>query len=454
MSKHIVLATWGSLGDLHPMMAVALELQKRGHRATIATSELYRAKVEDSGLDYFAVRPDLPSDADMPELLRRAMHSRGGTRFIFETLLTPHLRHNYDDLSEATRDADLLVSHATVLAGPLVAQKRNLRWISAVLAPLSLFSVSDPPVLPGQPRLAQIYRFGKPATRLVFQLAEWQTRSWVAPVDKLRAELGLPRGAHPMFSGQYSPRGTMALFSRELGEPQPDWPANTRQTGFAFYDKKGYLSVPGTDETTPDGANSFSGATMPAGEEKGELSPHLAQFLAECDAANEAPVVFTLGSAASFGGAQFFERSARAAQILGCRALLVGTFQNQKFEDNPKIAVFDYAPYSLVFSRARTIVHQGGVGTTAQALRAGKPMLVVPHSHDQNDNGARITRRGFGRDLPLHFYTPERVVAELKALLSDTECASRVAEVGARIRAENGASNAADFLEEQLAAPR
>ena len=63
------------------------------------------------------------------------------------------------------------------------------------------------------------------------------------------------------------------------------------------------------------------------------------------------------------------------------------------------IAVFDYAPHALVMSRASIIVHQGGVGTTAQALRAGRPTLVVPFGQDQFDNGRRVAALGAGRTM-------------------------------------------------------
>src|SRR5439155_21778093 len=130
-----------------------------------------------------------------------------------------------------------------------------------------------------------------------------------------------------------------------------------RQCGFAFSDRK--------DSDRQDGAS---------------LDPDLAKFLD----AGPPPIVFTLGSSAVFDARNFFRDSAAAAQSLGQRAvLLIGDEHNRPTPLPPEIVAFDYAPYSEILPRASVIVHQGGVGTTGQALRAGRPMLVMPYSHDQ-----------------------------------------------------------------------
>jgi UDP:flavonoid glycosyltransferase YjiC (YdhE family) len=131
--------------------------------------------------------------------------------------------------------------------------------------------------------------------------------------------------------------------------------------------------------------------------------------------------------------------------------LLVGEERNRPAETLPDtIAAFDYAPYGEVLPRARAIVHQGGIGTTAQGLRAGIPSLVVPFSHDQFDNAARVARTGAGRALPRSRYNARTAARELRALLEDESYTSRAAEVGRQVRSENGAAAAADALEEVL----
>jgi UDP:flavonoid glycosyltransferase YjiC (YdhE family) len=113
-----------------------------------------------------------------------------------------------------------------------------------------------------------------------------------------------------------------------------------------------------------------------------------------------------------------------------------------------------YAPYSKLFPRASLIVHQGGVGTTAQAMRAGRPMLVMPYSHDQPDNARRMRRLGVAGVIRREDYTAERAARRMERILGHRRFAERAAEVGEEIRRENGLTRACDALESLAAQPR
>lgn len=419
--RKIVLTTFGSLGDLHPYIAIGLELKERGHRVVIATTPFYREKIEAAGLKFHPVRPDLPSPLENPELaaqlVAKVMDVRKGGEFLLKELLAPHVRDGYEDLQEATRDADLLVTHMITYAGPVLAQKTGLPWISTVLAPATLLSAYEPMVLPQMPGLAKLLRLSPLFSRAFFSFVKRMSEKWVEPVYKLRADLGLPRGLNPIFDGQYSPALNLALFSKVLGQPQPDWPPNTRVTGFPFYDKR--------DET--------------------RISPELEVFLD----AGSPPIVFTLGSSAVFVADDFYRESIAAARKLRRRAvLLIGDERNRPRGSLPDgIVAFDYAPYSQILPRAAVIVHQGGVGTTGQALRAGVPTLIVPFNHDQPDNASRVSQLRVGRTITRTSYTAANAARELARLLNDESYARRAAEIARQVRSENGASDAADAIE-------
>jgi rhamnosyltransferase subunit B len=218
------------------------------------------------------------------------------------------------------------------------------------------------------------------------------------------------------------------LFSRNFATPQPDWPVNTKQTGFLFYDRLG------------EGLR---------GKKPNELPLTLSQFLAE----NKPPVLFTLGSSAVMQAGSFYAQSLRAATDLGVRAiLLVGLSEQPVLPQNLPASVFvtDYLPYSDVMPAVAAIVHQGGIGTTAQSLRAGKPMLVVPWAHDQPDNAERLRKIGVGRWIARDSYQGPAVARELKKLLEDQRYTRRAAEVGTAVVAEDGANRACDAVEEFL----
>jgi rhamnosyltransferase subunit B len=420
----IVLATFGSLGDLHPYIAIALGLKARGHQAVIATSGTYRQKVEELGLGFHAVRPDIPDENTKTELVRRIMDARTGPETVVREIVMPMLRESYADTQAVAEGADLLVGHPLTFTTRLVAEKRGVPWVSSVLAPLSFFSAYDPPVILPLPLLWRLRFLGPWLFGPLFRLGRLKVRRWCEPVHRLRAELGLPPAGDPLFEGAHSPRLVLAPFSRLLGAPARDWPAQTAVTGFAFYDR--------------DGA--------------GGMSEELARFLD----AGDAPLVFTLGSSAVMDAGQFYHHSAEAARQLGRRAvLLVGKDARNRPAKLPDgVVAFDYAPYSELLPRAAAVVHQGGVGTTGQAMRAGRPMLVMPYAHDQFDNAARVTRLGIARTVRRHQYDAGRAVRELRPLLADARYAEKARFVGEQVQAEDGVGKACDELERVLAHDR
>jgi len=424
--KKIVINTFGSFGDVHPYVAIALELKRRGHGPVIATSEIYREKMDALGLELYPVPPDLPGP-DKPDEIQRMVNSlmdpKKGPERVFSEFINPYLPAQYEALKDATRDADLLVTHVLSLVGPPLVEKTGIKWVSTVLAPISLFSDYDPPVLPQMPWLYDVLKHSPALSRLVMRFGRWRLDQIAEPVFRLRAELGLPRGRSPLLEGQHSPRMVLALFSSVIAPRQPDWPSNTRVTGFPFYDRR-------------DRAGDTSG-----------LEPALEEFLN----AGEPPVVFTLGSSAIWAAEDFYSESIKAAQALGVRALLlIGEERNRPAQLPEGIAAFEYAPYGELLPRARAVVHQGGIGTTAQGLRASIPSLVVPFSHDQFDNGSRVARTGAGRWLARSKYNATTAARELRAMLTGESYTSRAVEVGRQVRSEDGAVAAADAIEEVL----
>src|SRR5216117_4011465 len=124
--KRIVLTTFGSLGDLHPYIAVALGLQERGHRPVIATGRYYKEKIEGEGIEFAPVRPDFPDRAVLKQLVRDVMDMKKGPQTVIRDVVLPHLRDSYEDLVRAVSGADLLVTSMLTYAGPIVAEKQKM----------------------------------------------------------------------------------------------------------------------------------------------------------------------------------------------------------------------------------------------------------------------------------------------------------------------------------------
>jgi UDP:flavonoid glycosyltransferase YjiC (YdhE family) len=399
-------------------MAIGLELRSRGHAVTLATSNSYRVKIEQAGLGFAPMGPHLEI-ADS-EMMRRLLNRRKGPEYLIRAMMYPSIPSAYEEVMAALRDADLIVTHPIAFAAQIAAEKTGLPWVSTATAPTAFFSRFDPSVIAPYPFLVKLRPLGPIVNGLVLKLGRAVTKRWMAPVARFRISEGLPPGQNPLFEGQHSPQCILAMFSRVMAKPQPDWPPQARITGFPFYDQA----------------------------EHGQgLDPDLERFLE----AGPPPVVFTLGSSAVQQSGTFYQESLEAVRKLGCRAvLLVGS--NKFREPLPaRTAVFPYVPFSEIFPRASVVVHSGGIGTCGQALAAGRPVLVMPYGFDQPDNAARLERLGVARVISPRKYAARRAAAELDRLRSDAAYARRATEVARLVREEDGVQSACDAIESHIA---
>lgn len=404
----VLISTYGSYGDLHPYLAIGAELHTRGHETVLATSASYRSKVEAAGLKFYPVRPDISlDDRAMLEYVMDAKH--GSERAVRKMAATA--RDSYSDVMAAAEGADVMVTHPMVFASMLVVQKRRMSWISTALAPISLFSEYDPPILP---HMAWAHRFnflGRRYVRAWAKRAERQAVDWVQPLLEFQAEMGIPAAG---FEGYQPPRMTLALFSPLLSRLQPDWPPHTVLTGFPFFDQ-------------------------------GELGPELLAFLDK----GAPPIVFTLGTSAVGTAGDFYRQSLRTVERLRARAVILTGSHTQDLPErlSEDVMIVRYAPHRKLFERASVVVHHGGVGTTAQAMRAGRPMLIVPFGHDQFDNAQRLKRLGAAEVLPQSRYTCTRAGRLLRTLLNLPAYRAAAESVSAKVRAESGAAESALAIE-------
>jgi rhamnosyltransferase subunit B len=413
----IVFATFGSLGDLHPYIAVAQALKHRGHHPVVATFAEYREAVEQAGAGFAAMRPDMGRFGDKAAMMERLIDPWRGPELMVRELFMPHLAESYEDLARACDGADLLVTHPLTFAGPLLAEKEGLRWASTSLSPMTMFSAIDPPLFPAAGWMQWARKLGVAPYRWVFSIPRAIVRRWERPLSEFRAGLGLPpTGAIAQFEGQFSPFLHLALFSGALAARQPDWPANTIVCGFPRY----------------DGAPIEPGARA-----------RLEEFLA----AGEPPVVFGLGSSAVMVAGSFWRAAVEAAARVGRRAVLLAGSSAQALTLPRSVAAFDYLPYSAVFPRATAIVHSGGIGTLAQALAAGRPQLVTPVAFDQPDNARRAAAMGLARILPFEQATGPALARELAIIMGEVPYARKARDAGDIVSKEDGARRAAEALE-------
>ena len=414
---------------MNPFVAIAIELKARGYEPCIAAQREFQATIEGEGVEFHPLRPGIEDireelGLETPEIVQRATRGSIGLEFAVRRIAMPFLKRAFDDMMEATAGADLVITHTSAFAGRLAAETRGLPWLSAALSPFTFMSDYDPPILSAMPALKVLREMTNARSDMaLLKFVKAASVLWTGTFQKLRAELGLPRCENPLFDGQFSSLGSLALYSPLFGAAQPDFPTRCTLTGFCFYDRQH--------------------------GEPSNLTPQMQAFIDS----GPAPLVFTLGSALVMEPGDFYDVSIAAARKVGRRAILLvgpGNAEALQQKGAPADVHFaDYAPHSVLFPHAAAIIHHGGIGTTAQAMRAGKPQLVVPHFGDQPDNANRVERLGIGRMVAPSAYNPTRAARALASVLN-TAHLNRTAYMARQLAHEDGVAAATDAIETAL----
>lgn len=419
---HAFLCTVGSHGDVHPYLALARALVARGHRATLCTNPYFEPLAREFGVDFVPLgeRVELADAARTPG----AMSPFFGPVKLIRRLLLPHLDDATRQLTEHLRTLrpTCAVLHPIALGGPTACELAGVPWVGVALAPVSWWNPLDRAAMgPFDPAHPSMFR-----TRVVQSLARVALRVLVdRPLNGTRRGLGLAPARDQFITLNSGGVMNLALWSAAFRPATPGDPPQGRIVGFPWFD------------------------TLRTSD---ELPPALERFLADGDA----PLVFTMGTAAVHVAGRFFHAATDAARALNRRAILLcGKPEYAPRDLAPSVLAVAYAPFSSVFPRACAVIHHCGIGTTAQALRAGRPQLACPMAHDQFDNAARLSRLGVARVLHHRRATAARLAHELAHLLDDPHRAPGYAraasELAPRIASDDGALGAVLALERAFA---
>jgi rhamnosyltransferase subunit B len=442
----VLIITGGTHGDVNPFLAVGCELKSRGHDVICLVHPYFRESVEEAGLTLRELGPEI----DMAALIKNpdVFHPRRGPKLVFKVTLDT-MPITIAAVREAIRELkpDVVLTHFVMLGVRSVCEQAGVPCGVGVLAPIAWFSRHDPvPSMQQRPGDFHAWWAGVKMRGLR------KTFLWVfdRKLNPIRAGLGLPREKHLFLKDFHGGGVNLALWSRHFRGPMPDDPERGAICGFPWFDGVGRT------RHIPAPLRAF----LDAGEE---------------------PLLFTLGSGAYHAAPHFYEHAMAASAALGKRCVLLvgdlryapaGLVRTSSASDRlamPKhvmhaepaaldaaaggdpacarVIAVPFAPFSLVMPRSCINVHHGGIGSTAQGLRSGKPSLVTPLAHDQFNNGVRVQRLGVGRVRPLRQLSARVLTRELGEMLRLPEVFAAAARVGPMIAAEDGAAKAAELLE-------
>lgn len=411
----ILVSPFGSHGDVHPFIGLAVELQNRGHEVLFAVNEHFRELTESAGLTYVEMGKREPylELAGSPEVTN-PMRS---FQFIFREGVGKILQDHIDWIESEYEPGKTISISSLFGFGARVAQLAfGIPTTSVHLQPAVIWSEHD------SPQLANVF-CGPRVPRWFKRLQIWVGETFV--LDRTVRPILNPvldkYGLEPMkgtLTWWHSPERVIGLFPDWYASPQPDWPEQVRLANFPLWDEA----------------------------DLSDLVPELREFLA----AGEKPIVFTPGSSVQIGES-FFAAAAEACDRLGRRGLLLTRFPAQIPKALPTgVAYFPYAPFSRLLPESALLVHYGGVGSTAQAMAAGIPQLIMPMSNDQFDNVYRVKRLGVGDEISRSRFTADELCRRLPPLLTNEAIAANCREIARRFVGQSGISQAADIIEADM----
>jgi UDP:flavonoid glycosyltransferase YjiC (YdhE family) len=405
---HVILATVGTDGDVFPLLGLGRVLRARGHTVTLAAPETYHARASAAGLGFASLVTAeevgrMLADPDLWHPLRSGlMMSRWGA---------PMMRRQYETLAALAEKQDaVLVANPGLLPARLVQERLTVPLASLLLQPGIIPSCCAPPEMPGGLTIpAWLPRPLRDAYWLAVDAAGYVLVT--RPLNRLGSDLGLPP-VRRVFRWWLSPDLVIGLFPSWYGQPQTDWPPQIRLAGFGRFD--GEAEVPGD--------------------------------VLEFCRAGPPPVAFTLGTGMTHA-AGFFRAAVAACVGAGLRGILLTRYPALAPSPlPPTVRHCGFAPLRRLLPLCAAVVHHGGVGTTAAALEAGCPHVVLPLAWDQPDNAERVRRLGVGTVLGVRRRSA-RALARALAEVTAPAVRERCRQVAALAGREDGLEVAADWVE-------
>jgi len=412
----ILFVAVGSYGDVLPSVGLAFTLQQRGHPVTFFSNDHFAPLVRRFGLDFVPLSPSADYDAiaNHPDLWNKYM----GWRLIGSRLVSTALREAYTILGPYVLPGKtVLVSSTLGFAARLFQETHGIPNATVHLSPGVFHSAYEAPKAPGifMPNWLPVF----------VKRAMWKVvnHAFVDPIvkpalNRFRAELGLFPVSRIFHEWLHSPDLTLCLFPPWFAIPQPDWPPQTRLTSFPLFDDA-YRT------TIPDEVQTFLDEGLP-------------------------PLVFTPGSANKFG-AHFFKEAVKACQLLNKRGLLLTHYPEQLPSSLPSgIQHFPYLSLSHLLPHCAALIHHGGIGTCAQALRAGIPQVIQPLNFDQFDNAARVTHLQVGHTISSRAFRAFHVAKKIEYLLSSPTVKTQCTRVVENFNGINPLDETCDVIESVL----
>lgn len=413
----IGIQTWGSTGDVRPMVALAGGLRARGHDVTLVATCINNMDFTEicRQLDVTYIKaPDI-IDYDLTRLMKlaRFKNSMRMIKGLMQEVFFPYL----DEMSEWSRrlckDCDVVIGHFLLHFLKALSQKDRVPFISVTFWPGAVPTRFSPPYgLPG---------FWGLFNNLEWKLVQMCIRFIVGKeINAFWEREGLSPLKNIMPDAWFSDRLNLLAASPMLFSQQPDWGTRHRICGFF---------------------------NLPVGADPWKMPRPLQEFLDSTD-----PIVFmTLGSGQLVNPVKNMEMFIDAARAQPYKAIIRTSSANLYPADsiNGNIYFIGKAPHERIFPHCAAVVHHAGAGTTHSATRAGCPSVVVAFNDEEMSWGDSLYRLGVAYKPFRHrMITSGKIAKALNAILASPKIRGRARQVGEMMQGENGVNTAVRYIEQ------
>lgn len=411
----IAIFTLGSRGDVQPYVALAKASILKGHSAVICTGKSFKHFIEENGVEFEEATSDLMAMLETEEgkiIFNSAMKHPIRTKNYLKDVVNPAYRKTLDEFYKSSQGADVIIYHPKAFGAPDIAKYLDIPCISMPPVPIT-YPIEEFPNL----AISPTKNFGKAINKLTYKIMDKAESASIKEVNDFREKtLNLPKRKSGKYTFEIDDREIPVIYpiSSYLFKDVKSWEDKVYLPGFFYLD---------------------------TGNEV--LDEKILEFIN----LGKEPIVISFSSMPLKSPDTFKEKLIKALKETDNRAILIVGNSGIEFESEEEILTIKSAPHTLLFPLAKGIIHHGGVGTMAAALKSGKPQIIIPFAVDQPFWANRLYKLGYAlKPIKENEVTTEELITRFKEL-EKVEVKQKAKDIKNDLLKENGTENAVKYIE-------
>ncbi len=412
----LTIFTLGTRGDVEPYIALAKKAIEKGHSAIICTGKSFKTLIEENSVEFAEVTSDLMAMLETEEgkmVYKSAMRHPFRTKKYLKEVVNPAYRKSLDQFYQAAQAASVIIYHPKVFGATDISKFLKIPCISMPPVPVT-YPIEEFPNL----AISASRNFGRTLNKLTYKIMYKAESASIKEVNDFRVKtLNLPKRKSGKYVFKIDDREIPIIYpiSPHLFQDVKSWEGKVYLPGFFYLDTHNEM-----------------------------LGEEIVEFLNS----GKKPIVISFSSIVLKSVDKFQKTLVEALKETKNRAIILIGNSGINLEGEKNILTVKSAPHSLLFPLAKGIVHHGGMGTMAAALKSGKPQIIIPFAVDQPFWANRLYKLGYSlKPLRESKITAKRMIG-LFGELDKPGINQRVQEIRIALSKEDGTGNAISYIEQ------